>query len=128
MNKPRFSSVRLKIEEYLASEYKPFSAMEMVAFLHKHGLEANKTTVYRQLESMLTEGLLQEVQLGDSIVRYEPKHDQCHHHVVCNNCGKVEHVELGSEITDLQKKLSKQTGIDIQEHMLEFFGVCENCK
>lgn len=53
------------------------------------------TTVYRSLESLVSQGLLvQEVVLGDGERRYEMVHPgEHHHHLVCEKCRKSVHLD-----------------------------------
>ncbi len=42
------------------------------------------------LDRLDEHGLVQRIDLGDGIVRYEPAREAHHHHLVCGECGKVE--------------------------------------
>ena len=67
--------------------------------LHERALTAGSrvgiASVYRALEGMDALGLVQRVDLGDGVARYEPAHagGDHHHHLVCDDCGKVEPFE-----------------------------------
>lgn len=113
--------------EYFLNVKVPFSAQDLIEHLNKLGFNLNKTTVYRQLESFTSEEILGSVNLNDGVTRYELKHNECHHHIVCKECGKVSHIQLGDRIKTLQTELSLQSGFVIEEHMLEFFGKCIDC-
>ena len=49
-------------------------------------------SVYRVLDSLAELRLVQRVDIGDGVARYEPAHagGDHHHHLVCDDCGKVE--------------------------------------
>lgn len=89
-------------------------------------LKVNKTTVYRQIERLISSGKVVEVELGDGKKRYELKDLKHHHHLVCKNCGKLEDIELNEE--NLLKEVSKRTKFRVDSHNLEFFGKCIDCK
>lgn len=89
-------------------------------------IKVNKTTVYRQIEKLLNNGVVTEVELGDGKKRYELKSLGHHHHIVCNKCGDLEDVELNEDF--LLKTVSGKTSYKIESHNLEFFGKCVNCK
>ncbi len=88
-------------------------------------LKVNKTTVYRQVDKLIRDNKITEVELGDGKKRYELKDLRHHHHLVCNDCGKIEDVELDEKI--ILKELSKKSDFKIERHSFEFFGLCVNC-
>ena len=101
------------------SEY-PISVPEILS-----KVKANKTTIYRELDEFLTKGVIGEVEFGDGKKRYELKSHGHHHHLVCKNCGKIEDVEID------EKRLLKginNSNFLIENHSIEFFGKCANCK
>ncbi len=88
-------------------------------------LKVNKTTVYRQVEKLLAEGILIEVELGDGKKRYELKSLVHHHHLVCKKCGSLEDISLDERI--ILDEVSKKSNFKVEDHSLEFFGICVNC-
>lgn len=89
-------------------------------------LKVNKTTVYRQIEKLVSSDILIEVELGDGKKRYELKSLEHHHHLVCKKCGKLEDIRLNEDF--ILKEVSNKTKFKIETHNLEFFGLCNNCK
>lgn len=89
-------------------------------------LKVNKTTVYRQLDKLLSEDKVIEVELGDGKKRYETKSHGHHHHVVCKKCGLIEDLEFDESL--FFSKLYNKTNFKIENHNLEFFGLCIKCK
>lgn len=92
----------------------------------------DRATLYRIVDQFVQSGLAKEIHFNDSVVRYEinglEEHDHCCHHVVCKNCGLVAHIESN----DVEKAISKMTSkvkafAQVDEHTLEFFGVCNSC-
>ena len=88
-------------------------------------LDVNKTTVYRQLEKYIAEGKILEVELGDGKKRYEIKSLDHHHHLICNNCGKLEDIEFDE--SQIMQQIVSKTEFKIEKHNLEFFGLCSKC-
>ena len=85
---------------------------------------ANKSTFYRQLKKMCVNGIVTKVEFGDGKVRYESANNSHHHHVVCDECGKIE------EITFSESRLFNhvKSSYKILRHSLEFFGLCQPCQ
>lgn len=88
-------------------------------------LKVNKTTVYRQIDKLVSEERIVEVDFGDGKKRYELTNLNHHHHLVCKNCGKIKDIELDESL--ILKELAKRTDFKIESHSLEFFGHCLKC-
>lgn len=49
-----------------------------------------------------------------------------HHHIVCTNCNRViEFEECG--LSKLAAELEQRLHVRLQGHLLEFYGLCEDC-
>lgn len=85
-------------------------------------------TVYRTLEILTELELICEVHTSSSSRSYLMRRpSQHHHHLICSECGTV--VDFTDcELDELEKKLSQETGFEVEEHLLEFFGHCQNCQ
>lgn len=110
-----------KIVKILNRTRKP---VEVSLLVSKIGV--NKTTVYRQIEKLLSQGVIIEVELGDGKKRYELKSLEHHHHLLCKICGKLEDIELDEK--QLLNEVAKKTKFKVESHNLEFFGRCIDCK
>lgn len=109
-----------KIVKILSRLKKPIDANELVK-----RIGVNKTTVYRQIDKMVSSGKIISVELGDGKKRYELSSLTHHHHVICKKCGKLEDIMLNEDF--LIKEVIKRTNFKIETHNLEFFGFCESC-
>lgn len=86
------------------------------------------TTVYRSLEALVSLGLVQAVDLGDGERRYELVNPgEHHHHVICELCRTSMHLDQ-CLVTDLEAAIRQKYGFEIRSHILEIFGVCEQCQ
>lgn len=92
-------------------------------------------TVYRNLEFLRQQGLLNRFQFSVKSAYYELNDDERehHHHLICTSCGKVtdysEFVERELKlIKDLKKELSVKNNFEIKSHQLHFYGLCEKCR
>jgi Fur family ferric uptake transcriptional regulator len=85
-------------------------------------------TVYRTMNILHKLGFICEVR-GEGnhqayLFRRIPHH---HHHLVCVDCGAViDFTDCG--LDNLEHRLSRETGFLIQEHILEFHGLCPKCR
>ena len=85
-------------------------------------------TIYRSLELLTRLGLLCEVHSGGSrrsyLLRRPAEH---HHHLICSDCGTV--VDFTRcDLSELEQRLSNETGFKVNGHLLEFLGLCRNCQ
>ncbi len=85
-------------------------------------------TIYRALKILTELGLICEVHAGGNcrryLVRRQPGH---HHHLICSACGTV--VDFTDcDLSELGEKLSRETGFEIESHLLEFLGQCPRCR
>jgi len=112
------------------------SAKEIYAALYKLYPGIGLTTVYRTLDLLVRMGLINKLAFGDGQLRYEFKSGEKkehHHHLICNNCGKIidysdfidEEMEL---IKKIEETLAKKYNFDVKDHNIEFYGFCEKCK
>jgi len=133
----RFTVPRKVILNVLNSTSKHLSAEDIYLAVHKHNPNVGLTTVYRTLELLIRMGLVSKSDFGDGRARYElrygPKGERHHHHLVCTNCGKVvDYTEfIKDEIELLQKTekgLSKKYNFKIIDHLIQFYGLCDKCK
>lgn len=84
-------------------------------------------TVYRTLELLSRLGLICELHSGGTCPTYTASNPEHHHHLICSACGKV--VDFtGHNLAPLENRLTRESGFKIQNHVLEFIGVCSTCQ
>jgi len=132
----RLTAPRGAILELLSRSSKHMSAKEIYASLHGSYPGIGLSTVYRTLDLLARMGIVTKLAIGDGQSRYEFKSkekDEHHHHLICTNCGKIiNYSEFLDEELGLVKKteerLAKKYNFIIQDHNIEFLGICEKCK
>jgi Fur family ferric uptake transcriptional regulator len=88
----------------------------------------SRASVYRILDQLEQLGLVQRVETGQAMVRYErtAAHADHHHHLVCDDCGLV----MPFSDRDLERaigKLSARVPLRVSEHEIVLHGSCEDC-
>jgi len=125
----RITQARSIIIKILFNSKSPMTALELLSALEKEGVKVNKTTVYREMDFLLREKIIKELDFGDGKKRYEMDlTDSHHHHVICLKCGKVEDIELKTDLLSEEEKIAHEKKYQIINHSLEFFGYCPDCK
>ena len=110
-NGERITEVRRIMIEFFFRKNAPLSALDIQTELERRGHKSNKTTVYRQLATLLKYNLLHEVRLRDRTLRYElTTENDHHHHLVCLACGCLEKID-GCEIKPIVNKALKKIKI-----------------
>ena len=73
--------------------------------------------------------LVQRVDVGDGIARFEPAlpDGDHHHHVVCDDCGKVEPFSDPSLETAIARA-STRLGYNVDAHEVVLRGECGDCR
>jgi Fur family ferric uptake transcriptional regulator len=121
----RITQPRIAILEALSRRDSPASIEQ----LHKE-LSADAcdlVTVYRCLAVFEELGLVRRCFFHNGTSLYEMSLNlPRHHHVVCKSCGKVERLETSA--ADEVERLLRERGYEQVTHMLEFFGVCPDCR
>jgi Fur family ferric uptake transcriptional regulator len=120
---------RRAVLELLGGETCALSALEVEDALRgAHGRPVSRASVYRILDELERLGLVQRVEIGQAMVRYERVHghDEHHHHLVCDACGVVipfSDPALERAITDL----SERVPLVVSEHEIVLHGSCRDC-
>jgi Fur family transcriptional regulator, ferric uptake regulator len=88
----------------------------------------SRASVYRILEELERLRLVQRVETGQAMVRYERvcEHEEHHHHLVCDECGVVmpfSDTALESAI----ETLSERVPLKVSEHEIVLHGSCADC-
>src|SRR5688572_3299809 len=87
------TKVRRALVEVLLKTNSPLSVTDLLQSLSKKDLKPNKTTIYREIEFLRTQEILEEVEFNDGKKRYEISQEH-HHHLICINCQKTVDVPM----------------------------------
>src|SRR6188472_2138321 len=125
----RSGGARRLVVELLGEQDCCLSAQEIHDEVRARGSSVGIASVYRALEGMDALGLVQRIDLGDGVARFEPAHagGDHHHHLVCDDCGKVEAFEDPGLETALGR-LERQSGYVVAGHDVVLHGACGDCK
>jgi Fe2+ or Zn2+ uptake regulation protein len=82
-------------------------------------------TVYRNLQRLVAEGKLKAWSRGRT-TRFDADVTR-HDHFVCRACGLMIDLQRSGEALVAEKRL-KARGYEIQDRVLEFIGLCRDCR
>lgn len=124
----RNGGARRAVIEHLGAQPCCRSAQEIFDGIRGQGGRVGIASVYRALDQLVELDLVQRVELGDGIARFEPSHadGDHHHHLVCDNCGKVEPFsDPGLEWA--LEQTANRLAYDMQGHEVVLHGNCGDC-
>lgn len=133
----RLTIPRQAILDVFTNTSKHLSAEDIYLEVHESYPQVGLTTVYRTLDLLVRMGLIFKFDFGDGRSRFElsegPKGERHHHHLVCTACGRVidytdfidDEIEL---LARTEKGLSEKFNFEITNHLIQFYGVCGECR
>jgi len=122
----RLTPQRMMVLSAIENSDNHISAEEIYAQVVAKYSHVNISTVYRTLELLKRLGLVTETDLGGGRVRYHPADKGHHHHLVCQECGKI--IDLDeSVLSSLKSILLREYKFSADLRHLAIFGRCANC-
>jgi len=110
----------------IASSQDHLTPAEIYEKVHQDHPNVGLVTIYRTLDMLAKLELICELHAGGNCRSYTISAPEHHHHLICSNCGKV--VDFtGYDLGELEQRLSLETGFEIEDHLLEFIGLCQAC-
>ena len=115
-----------RILKLLTTLNRAISAQDIYLELRKRNQDLGLATVYRSLEALKLEGVIQVRTLASGESLYSSiQQDQ--HHLTCLNCGISTPIDE-CPVHALEHQLQTSHGFKIYYHTLEFFGLCDQCQ
>ena len=122
----KVTPARVAVLDFFTKSNEPLSIQNILDGI-KH-VKVDQATVYRITEALKKIGLIREVNLEHGHAHFELNTKEHHHHIICENCGKV--VDISNcNLKGLEKEVLNKSGFSrINRHSLEFFGLCSKCQ
>jgi Fur family transcriptional regulator, ferric uptake regulator len=122
-------AARRALLELLDSQTCALSAIEMEDALRGGRRPVGRASIYRILDELERLRLVQKVEVGQAMSRYEPVRAGAghHHHMVCDSCGTV----IPFSDPDLEHAIEKLAGrvpMRVADHEIVLHGACESCE
>ncbi|MBM6846344.1 Fur family transcriptional regulator [Bacillus licheniformis] len=122
----REATVRVLLE----NEEDHLSAEDVYLLVKEKSPEIGLATVYRTLELLTELKVVDKINFGDGVSRYDLRKEGAahfHHHLVCMECGSV--VEIEEDLLeDVEEIIEKDWKFKIKDHRLTFHGICHDCQ
>ncbi len=85
----------------------------------------SKGTVYRNLNKLVEDGLLQRISVPGGADRYDATL-MAHYHVCCKICGAFCDIDY-PYLRSLNGEVERDTGYQLDKHDIVFTGICPKC-
>ena len=122
----REATVRVLLE----NEEDPVSAEDVFLLVREKSPDIGLATVYRTLELLNELNVVDKIQFGDVVSRYDLRQEGAahfHHHLVCIECGAVDEIQEDL-LEDVEAIVEKRWNFIIKDHRLTFHGICHRCQ
>ncbi len=107
------------------------TAGEVFEYFKSQGSPIGRSTIYRQLEIMVDEGIVKKYIIdGNSPACFEyvgaDGHEDICFHCKCEKCGKLIHLSC-DQISEMQTHLLTEHRFRLDPARTVFYGLCEQC-
>ncbi|MFJ8065191.1 MULTISPECIES: Fur family transcriptional regulator [Bacillaceae] len=122
----REATVRVLLE----NEEDHLSAEDVFLLVREKSPDIGLATVYRTLELLNELNVVDKIQFGDGVSRYDLRQEGAahfHHHLVCIECGAVDEIQEDL-LEDVEAIVENKWNFKIKDHRLTFHGVCHRCQ
>jgi Fur family ferric uptake transcriptional regulator len=122
----REATVRVLLE----NEEDHLSAEDVYLLVKEKSPEIGLATVYRTLELLTELKIVDKINFGDGVSRYDLRQEGAahfHHHLVCIECGAVDEIQEDL-LEDVEAVVERKWNFKIKDHRLTFHGICYRCQ
>jgi len=122
----REATVRVLLE----NEEDHLSAEDVFMLVRDKVPEIGLATVYRTLELLSELHVVEKINFGDGVARYDLRNDNSHHHhhhLICIQCGSMDEI-LDDLLIELEEQVAAKYHFTVLDHRLDFQGICHRCK
>lgn len=127
MDSQRNTKQKKLILTILKEADRPMSINEIHTQMVKQLPKIAKSTIYRNIDLLLGQNLIDKYHLNDNEIFYRIKTDQNEHKhiVICDDCKKV--FDLPTCPIDILENAMEEEGFIIKEHQIQISGICKTC-
>jgi len=112
-------------------ENESLTAEKIMEYLKDENISVGMATVYRHLGKLTEDGMIRKLPVSENesaTYRYFDKKRGCesHFHLLCNNCGKLIHLEC-ENLTSVYSHILSDHNFKVDTVKTVFYGICEDC-
>lgn len=113
----------------LENEEDHLSAEDVYLLVKEKSPEIGLATVYRTLELLNELNVVDKINFGDGVSRYDLRQEGAthfHHHLVCIECGAVDEIKEDL-LEEVEEIVERDWKFKVKDHRLTFHGICYRC-
>lgn len=110
------------------------TAKDVLDHFRASGIRIGQSTVYRQLESLVSEGMIKKYSIDISspaCFEYTEGEDESDHadtfHLRCEKCGRLIHLDC-DELKEISDHLSAEHSFSLDPIRTVLYGTCDKCR
>ncbi len=120
----RNTTISRHVIKILEESNQAVTVLQILKTLNDQNLYPNKTTIYRLMDKLVSDGMIKVI-IGKNGTSYYERSDHDHHHFFCHSCEQVFCLPPSKDINIdslIQNQEFKVTG-----HDFNIYGICEPC-
>lgn len=124
----RLTATRKQVLKFIWESHKPIGAYDLLPKLGEAGFNSAPPTVYRALEFLLEMQLIHRINSLNAFIgcsHPEETHANCF--FICKSCGVAKEIS-SSPLIDMRLNLETELGLQVNEQIAEFAGICPTCQ
>jgi Fur family ferric uptake transcriptional regulator len=122
----RITTAKRAMLETLVTAGDHLTADDLSELIRSSHPGVHEATVYRVLNAFEEAGVVEHVHLGHGRAVYHLA-DAVHHHLVCDECGRV--IEVPTDLfRPMERKLKERFGFAVGAYHFAVGGLCERCQ
>ena len=125
----RKGGARASIIDCLARQSCALSVPELEQLLRRRGRPVGRASIYRVLDQLSELALVQRLEVGHGMARYEPHgaRGEHHHHLVCKQCGRLTAFH-DKQLEAAIERISSAAEYSVSDHEVVLRGRCPACR
>jgi Fur family ferric uptake transcriptional regulator len=124
----RITMSRQAVMQVLQEACAPLLPQEILEQGQRIRRQLGLVTVYRTLALLTEFDLVRRVHRDDGCHGYVLASPGHQHHVICERCGSAVEFPGGDDIRALIEQVETGTGYQVDDHLLQLFGLCPDCQ
>jgi Fur family transcriptional regulator, ferric uptake regulator len=124
----KLTSARLTVLRVIETAGGHLTSTEILNQVNVADANIGRASVFRALELFTRLSIIRPTFIESSMTpTYVLLPDGHHHHIICTNCNQVIEFE-NCGLNKLAQELERSLNVQLSGHLLEFYGLCANCK
>jgi len=123
----KLTNARLTVLQALEEGDGHITSTELLERVTQLDASIGRASVFRTLDLFTQLNIIRPTYIDSSVTpTYVLMPNGHHHHIICTNCNRVIEFE-NCGLENLTQELERRLHVHLTGHLLEFYGVCDDC-